>query len=89
METSKEKAKEILQRHYNKIQEVTAGMFDDDAPTHDLVYRAAKECAKIEIDAMIIQNGELYLANLGEKANEFYRKKNAELFEIKKEIDNV
>ena len=85
--TAKDKAKEILQRHYNKIQEVTAGMFDDDAPTHDLVYRAAKECAKLECKGIIKANPIVPMEYMLESealdaANEFWKY-------VLKEIDNV
>lgn len=55
----------------------------------DISNEEAKICAIIAADMMIEQNGEIYLANLGEKANEYYAKKNSYLFELKQEIENL
>ena len=48
-----------------------------------------KQCASIAVDEMIIQNGELYLNSLGDKTIKFYIEKNAYLFELKQEIENL
>ena len=49
----------------------------------------AKQCALIAVDEMIVQNGELYLNQLGEKALQFYIKNNHFLFEVKQEIEKL
>jgi len=46
----------------------------------------AKKYAIIEIDALIIQNGELYLNGLD---GIYYRTKNSYLFEVKSEIEKL
>lgn len=46
----------------------------------------AKKCALIAVDEMIIQNGELYLNGLN---NDYYKAKNAFLFEVKQEIEKL
>ena len=48
-----------------------------------------KQCALIAVDEMIEQNGELYLNSLGDKTIAFYKAKNAYLFEVKQEINNL
>ena len=82
METSKDKAKGLVQKHYNKIQEVTAGFFDDDAPTHDLVYRAAKQCAKIAVQEIIKEIDENYETLHSADRKVFYN-------DVLKEIDKL
>jgi len=51
--------------------------------------KASKQCALIAVNEMILQNGEIYLNQLGEKALQFYIKNNHFLFEVKKEIENM
>ena len=72
--TPKEKAKDLV--HKIKWNTLT---------TH----RVAKQCALIAVDEMIIQNGEIYLNSLGDKAICFYKAKNAYLFEVKTEIKKL
>lgn len=47
---------------------------------------SAKQCVLICIDKLIEQNGELYLNGLD---GDYYRAKNAELFDIKQEIEKL
>ena len=49
----------------------------------------AIECALIAVDEMIVQNGDIYLAMLGDKANEYYVRMNSYLFEVKQELENL
>lgn len=49
----------------------------------------AKQCAIIAVDELIVQNGELYLLNLGDKTIEHYKKQNAYLFDVKSEIEKL
>jgi len=49
----------------------------------------AKQCALIAVDEMIVQNGELYLNNLGEETILYYKKVNNYLFEVKQEIEKL
>ena len=49
----------------------------------------SKEMALKCIDEMIMQNGKYYLFNGGKLTEEIYKKENAYLFEVKKQIENV
>jgi len=49
----------------------------------------AKQCALMEVNALIEQNGELYLFKSCENTMNYYRQKNAELFEVKTEIEKM
>jgi len=77
--TPQEKAKELVDKYFKK----------SDLLYEDLTWIQAKECALIAVDEMIVQNGELYLNQLGEKALQFYIKNNHFLFEVKKEIEKL
>lgn len=79
MITPKEKAKELVDKFYPYVQWKMG--------QEDCLDRA-KQCALIAVNEMIMQNGELYLNGLGDKTIEFYKAKNAYLFEVKKEIEN-
>lgn len=72
--TPKKKAQDLLYKFWRSV---------------DISQDEAKQCVVIAVDMMIEQNGEMYLATLGEKANEYYRKKNSYLFEVKQEIENL
>ena len=82
--TPKEKAQELVHKFLFNTPMHRQG----DAPTH--YKNDAKKCATIAVDEMIIQNGELYLSQLGEETIiAFYKKKNAYLFEVKEEIKKL
>ncbi len=51
-----------------------------------LTMNDAKQCALICVNEMIEQNGELFLHGI---TLEYYKEKNAFLFEIKTEIENL
>jgi hypothetical protein len=46
----------------------------------------AKQCSLIAVDEMIKLNGELYLNSIG---LDYYREKNAYLFDVKQEIEKL
>ena len=72
--TPKEKAKELIAKFSAVgLQQRSEGV----------------QCALIAVDEMIIQNGEIYLMQFGEKAVDFYRLKNNYLFEVKQEIEKL
>ena len=73
--TPKEKAIKLTHKFYDKFYR------DDDSS-----WEHAKKCALICVDEMIKQNGELYLNGINEQ---YYRKKNGELFELKQEIEEL
>jgi len=50
--------------------------------------RGARQCAIIAINELIEQNGELYLLSIPD-IKAFYKRKNAELFELKTEIEKL
>ncbi len=79
--TAKEKSMQLF-NHYLTVVGYF-GMMDEFFPQRE----EAKKCALLTINQMIIQNGELYLNDLGEKTIEFYKKKNDFLFEVKSEIE--
>jgi hypothetical protein len=58
--TPKEKAeihaKDMFLKMYSKIEDITAGMFEEDVPYLDLRYRAAKECCIIAVDEILTYN---------------------------------
>ena len=72
--TPKEKAEELFEKFNNP-----------DTTYHPYVHNA-QQCALIAVDEMIIQNGELYLNGLD---GDYYRKKNAFLFEVKQELEKL
>lgn len=49
----------------------------------------AKQCAQMEVDALIEQNGELYLIKACKETISHYREKNAYLFEVKTELEKL
>lgn len=74
MKTPKEKAEELVEKIIGSTL---------------VTYYEATICAIIAVDEMIIQNGELYLASFSKEVNDFYLKKNNELFQIKQEIQSL
>jgi hypothetical protein len=72
--TPKEKAIEIYTKMYNEVYASYGTDF------------LAKQCALIAVNEMIIQNGELFLNGLN---GDYYRKKNAFLFEVKQELEKL
>jgi hypothetical protein len=72
--TPKEKAEELFEKFNNP-----------DTKYYPYVHNA-QQCALIAVDEMIIQNGELYLNGLD---GDYYRKKNAFLFEVKQELHKL
>ena len=86
--TPKQKAKKLV----DKFIKVPLSLYIIPKEYEDmfsLSSKEAKQCALIAVDEMIVQNGELYLNQLGEKAIQFYKKNNHFLFEVKKEIENM
>lgn len=75
--TPKEKAKELFDKYaFVEIAYYTS--------KHEVKY-----CALIAVDEMIVQNGDIFLAMLGDKANDYYVKMNSYLFEVKQEIEKL
>jgi hypothetical protein len=72
--TPKEKAEELFEK------------FNNPDTTHHPYVHNAQQCTLIAVDEMIIQNGELFLNGLD---GDYYRKKNAFLFEVKQEIEKL
>jgi len=72
--TPQEKSKELV----NKYLQVYDGRVAQ-----------AKMGALIAVNEMIQQNGEIYLKDFGKKSVDFYKKKNAYLFEVKEEIKKL
>jgi hypothetical protein len=66
-----EKAKELIEKFFD------IGLIS---------YSKSKQCALIQINALIIQNGELYLNGLD---GTYYRQKNRYLFDVKSEIEKL
>ena len=83
--TPKEKAKELVDKLINK----SVVIVDDIKYFHPRPYDLAKQCALIAVDEMIVQNGDVYLGMLGDKANQYYTRMNNYLFEVKKEIEKL
>jgi hypothetical protein len=71
--TPKEKAQDL----YRTYIDYTFGDFN------------CKQCALIAVDEMIVQNGDIYLAMLGDKANKYYVRMNSYLFEVKQELEKL
>jgi len=81
-QTPKEKAGELVDKFIG-----TSVVIDDDIKYyHPRAYSLSKQCALICINELIELNGELYLNGLNE---DYYRVKNAELFEVKQEIEKL
>jgi hypothetical protein len=78
--TPKEKALELYWKYYNRIEHTLSEEYSE----HETFL--CKQCALIAVDEMIIQNGELFLNGLD---GDYYRKKNAFLFEVKQEIEKL
>lgn len=72
--TPKEKAIEIYTKMYNEVYASYGTDF------------LAKQCALIAVNEIIIQNGELFLNGLD---GDYYKKKNAFLFEVKQELEKL
>ena len=86
--TPKEKAKEFVEKIHNEFplqQQVYSSLNEPMLNISDN-WKEAKQCALIAVDEMIIQNGELYLNGL---AIDYYIEKNAFLFAVKTEIENL
>lgn len=81
--TPKEKANELVSKYFKYLN------YEFGDYVHDLKDTQAKQCALIAVDDMIIQNGEIYLMQFGEKAIDYYRAKNSYLFEVKQEIEKL
>lgn len=76
--TPKEKALDLVRSFYE--------VYPVNGNEYGMEWGMAKQCALIAVDEMIIQNGELYLKGI---AKEYYAQKNAYLFEVKIEIENL
>jgi len=82
--TPKQKADELVDKYRILLQNT-----DTEVGEEILCTLIAKSCSLIAVDEMIVQNGELYLNQLGEKALQFYIKNNHFLFEVKQEIEKL
>lgn len=84
--THKEKAISLI----NQFGNICIGETEDGKPylLSSESLRESKQCALICIEEMIKLNGEYYTSR-EMKSTEFYRKKNAYLFEVKKELENA
>jgi hypothetical protein len=80
----KQKAEELVDKYRIFLQNT-----DTEVGEEILCTLVSKSCALIAVDEMIVQNGELYINQLGEKALQFYIKNNNFLFEVKKEIEKL
>lgn len=78
--TPKEKAEDLVAKFFQFKPRLK---FDID---NENQYYEAKKCALIAVYEMIEQNGELYLNGLD---SNYYRHKNAFLFEVKQEIEKL
>jgi hypothetical protein len=78
--TPKEKALELYWKYYNRIEHTLSEEYSE----HEMF--VVEQCALIAVNEMIIQNGELFLNGLD---NDYYKKKNAFLFEVKQEIEKL
>jgi hypothetical protein len=91
--TPKEKAKKLYNQFFDYADSnYGANRFEQNwhgnvlAGERKVRKKSAKQCALIAVDEMIIQNGELFLNGLD---GNYYRKKNAFLFEVKLELENL
>ena len=91
---AQDKAKELVSKYYNYVSAWTVTNLPNEAP--EAIYEGkkmkigrAKQCALMEVNALIEQNGELYLFKSCENTMNYYRQKNAELFEVKTEIEKI
>ena len=86
-----DKAKQLVEKYLNLSVNVIHTDCEGDisiaagTPTQS----HAKQCALMEVNALIEQNGELYLFKSCENTMNYYRQKNAELFEVKTEIEKL
>ena len=86
-----DKAKQLVEKYLNLSVNVIHTDCEGDisiaagTPTQS----HAKQCALMEVNALIEQNGELYLFKSCENTMNYYRQKNAELFEVKTEIEKM
>lgn len=80
MSNPQDKAKQLVDKMYSIVDTRGLSMMSEDN---------AKQCALIAVDALIEQNGELYLFKSCENTMNYYRQKNAELFEVKTEIEKL
>jgi hypothetical protein len=78
--TPKEKAKELFSKYYNSIEHTLS----EEYSPHEMF--VVEQCVLIAVNEMIIQNGELFLNGLD---GDYYRKKNAFLFEVKQELEKL
>ena len=60
---AKEKAKELVLKMYDNVQDATAGMFEKDVPYVDARFKAAKGAALIAVDAILyaLNDDDLYI----------------------------
>lgn len=80
---AQEKAKELIKK-FSPL--VTTWDCYHDGPRDEIeITKDAAKCAIVAIDEMIIQNGELYLKGF---VRDYYNKKNAFLFQVKKELES-
>lgn len=89
--SQQDKAKQLVEKYLNLSVNVIHTDCEGDisiaagTPTQS----HAKQCALMEVNALIEQNGELYLFKSCENTMNYYRQKNAELFELKTEIEKI
>ena len=79
--TPKEEAENLWLTYFELLPD---GFYSDAAAKEE-----AKKLALVMINKLIEQNGEIYLSNLGDKANEYYIKQNGKLFQIKEELQKI
>ena len=77
--TPKEGAKKLFNKMFEKIEDTTAGMFEEDIPYLDIRYRTAKQCALIAVGEILnIDNIKPYIIH--KEIIEFYQ-------EVKQQIE--
>ena len=93
MNEANQKAKELVDKFENILPEIEIYNYDESirqpqriAPYNKKDTVKAKKCSLIACDELIQQNGELYLSGLD---GEYYRNKNAFLFDVKQEITKL
>lgn len=79
--TPKEKAEELFNKMYEKIEDTTAGMFEEDIAYIDIRYnRTAKQCAIIAVDEIL--KSRPFITDSQIEYNEYWQ-------EIKQEIKKL
>jgi len=89
MSNPKEKAIELVDKF-----KAHASWHEFELVSEEICLSNAKQCALIAVDEMIEQNGELYLINVSSddfaiQTIDYYKSKNAFLFDVKTEIEKL